>query len=88
MVLPLAEINAFHVLGALFAAWAVLLAIAGFRRPGFPSGSAGQRSVIAISLVLMLAAVLSAVITSATESEHGDTEHRGNEPPADSPPGP
>jgi Co/Zn/Cd efflux system component len=66
-------VNAFHVLGAIFAAWAVLVAYLGIRRHDFPGTKRAERLVAAISVVLFLGAVGSAIITAATE-EH-EAEH-------------
>lgn len=57
----------FFVIGPLFAAWAVILAVLGFRRPDFPGERGGQRIVIGISLALMLTVVLSAMIGAKFE---------------------
>jgi hypothetical protein len=54
----------FYIAGLLLAAWAVVLSVAGLRRPSFPGNERGQRGVIAISLVLMLLAVAMAIVTS------------------------
>jgi plastocyanin len=67
-------VNAFHVLGALFALWAVILFVIGitrddFPRPGFPSVAVG-----AISVLLAVGAVSSGIITSALEEEEEGEE--------------
>jgi plastocyanin len=50
-------------------AWALIVSLAlGLRRPEFPGGQAGERAVIGISVVLVLAAVSSAVLTSGTST--------------------
>jgi plastocyanin len=55
----------FYVAGGVLVAWALVVSLAlGLRRPEFPGGQAGERAVIAISVVLVLAAVSSAVLTS------------------------
>jgi len=62
----------FYIAGGLLVAWALLLSLGiGMRRSDFPSNLAQQRGVMAISAVLVLAAVSTAVITSggATKSE-------------------
>jgi hypothetical protein len=66
-------VNAFHVLGGILAVWAVVLAALGITRPEFPGGRGGERIVIAVSVILVVAAIGSAVITSASEEEeHGE----------------
>jgi hypothetical protein len=54
----------FFVAGGLFAAWAIVLFAVGMRSQSFPGGQSGERGVIAVSLVLMLAAMATAVITA------------------------
>ena len=48
--------DTFHVAlgiaGAAFVVWAVLVAGIGLSRPHFPGGVAGERAVIAVSVVL------------------------------------
>jgi plastocyanin len=62
-------VNAFHVIGALFAIWAVVLSIGGitrddFPRPGFPTLAIGV-----ISVLLAAGAIGSGIVTSALEEE-------------------
>jgi hypothetical protein len=64
-------VNAFHVCGALFAAWALVVSFLGITREGFPGGAA--RTVGAVSICLCLAAIGTAIYTSATE-EHEEGE--------------
>ena len=54
----------FFIAGGLFAVWAIVLFAVGMRNPTFPGGQSGQRGVLAVSLVLMLAAMATAVITA------------------------
>jgi hypothetical protein len=54
----------FFIAGGLFAAWAIVLFAVGMRSQSFPGGQSGERGVIAVSLVLMLAAMATAVITA------------------------
>jgi plastocyanin len=57
----------FYVAGGLLVSWALIVSLAlGLRQPRFPGGQGGERAVIAISVVLVLAAVSSAVLTSGT----------------------
>jgi hypothetical protein len=71
--------NAFHVIGGVLAGWAVLVAILGVSREGFP-GEGGERIVAAISILLVLAAISAAIITSASEDE--ETKGAGESAPA------
>lgn len=50
-----------YIAGSVLAVWAVVLAALGLRSPAFPGGVAGQRAVIALSLVLALIAMGAAV---------------------------
>ena len=63
-------VNAYHVCGIAFAAWAVLVSFLGITREDFPSSGGATRAVGAVSLVLAIATVATAIITSANE-EHG-----------------
>jgi hypothetical protein len=54
----------FFIAGGLFAVWAIVLFVVGMRTQAFPGGQSGERTVIAVSLVLMLAAMATAVITA------------------------
>jgi plastocyanin len=67
-------VNAFHVIGALFALWAVALAVVGitrddFPRPGFPTLAVGL-----VSVLLAGSAMGSGIITSALEEEEEGEE--------------
>ncbi|HYM54607.1 MAG TPA: hypothetical protein VES97_04550, partial [Solirubrobacteraceae bacterium] len=55
----------FYIAGGLLVAWALIVSLGlGMRRPDFPGDLTGQRAVMAITAVLVLAAVSTAVITS------------------------
>ena len=54
----------FFVAGGLFAVWAIVLYVVGMRSQAFPGGQSGERTVVAVSLVLMVAAMATAVITA------------------------
>ncbi len=55
----------FYIAGGLLVAWALLLGVGiGMRRTDFPANEGQQRGVIAITAVLVLAAVSMAVVTS------------------------
>jgi hypothetical protein len=56
--------TAFYLAGALLAAWAVALGFIGLRSPDFPGSATAARGVMAISAVLMLAAMATAVLTA------------------------
>lgn len=67
--------NAFHVLGGLFAVWALIVAFLGITRGEFPGKGGREGGVAAISIVLALAAISSAIITSALEDEEEGESH-------------
>lgn len=54
----------FYVAGGLLAGWAVLIGVLGIKRPSFPGGQRGGRVVMALSALLVAAAMATAVITS------------------------
>jgi hypothetical protein len=54
----------FFILGGALALWAVVLAGIGMNRPEFPYNVAGQRGVIAITLVMIVLAMGAAILTS------------------------
>jgi hypothetical protein len=54
----------FYVAGGLFAAWAIVLFAVGMRSQSFPGSQTVERGVIAVSAVLMGAAMATAVITA------------------------
>lgn len=56
----------FYIAGGALVVWAVVLSIGlGMRRPNFPGGQSGERAVIAVTAVLVLAAASMAVVTSS-----------------------
>jgi hypothetical protein len=64
-----AAVNAYHVCGVLFAAWAVIVSFLGITREDFPATAGTQRAVALVSVLLALATIGSAVYTGATEDE-------------------
>jgi hypothetical protein len=56
--------TAFYIAGGALAAWAVILSAFGLSKPDFPTGAAAARGVMAISVVLVGAALVAAVATS------------------------
>jgi quinol-cytochrome oxidoreductase complex cytochrome b subunit len=67
----------FYVVGPLFAVWAVVLSVVGFRRPDLPRRIGGERIAIGITLALMLMVVLSATI--GAKWEHSEQAKAGPE---------
>ena len=63
----------FYVAGGALALWAVVIALFGITRPGFPGSKGGRRGVIGASALLVVAAMGTAVAT-AGEEEHGGAE--------------
>lgn len=75
--------NAFHVIGGLFAVWAVTLTAIGIRREDFPRPGLQTVAVGTISVLLAASAVGSGIVTSALEEE----EEEGHAGEAAEPPG-
>lgn len=65
--------NAYHVCGALFAVWAVIVSFLGITREDFPATDGAARLVAGVSVLLAVATIGSAVYTGVTEEE----EHEG-----------
>ncbi|MGD1057847.1 MAG: plastocyanin/azurin family copper-binding protein [Solirubrobacteraceae bacterium] len=64
----------FYIAGGILVAWALTLSLGiGLRKPDFPSSLAGQRAVMGISLVLVVAAVSTAVVTSSVPAKGSTT---------------
>jgi hypothetical protein len=70
-----AAVNAYHVCGVLFAAWAVIVSFLGITREDFPATAGAQRTVALVSVLLAVATIGSAIYTGATEEdEEGGSE--------------
>jgi hypothetical protein len=54
----------FYLCGGLLVLWALALAAMGLRRPDFPGAVAIERRLIAVTVVLVAAAMATAVITA------------------------
>jgi hypothetical protein len=54
----------FFIIGGALAVYAVILGTIGIQRPDFPSNMGGQRGVIALTAVIVVAAVATAILTS------------------------
>ena len=55
----------FYIAGGLLVCWALVLSLGlGLRKPDFPGSVAGQRAVIAVTVVLVAATMTMAVVTS------------------------
>jgi plastocyanin len=60
----------FYIAGGLLVVWALTLSLGlGMRKPDFPGSLAGQRAVVAVTSVLVLAAVSTAVLTSSVPAK-------------------
>jgi hypothetical protein len=51
----------FFIMGGLFATFAVVVSVFGFKNPDFPDNAGAARGVMTVGVVLMLAAISSAV---------------------------
>jgi plastocyanin len=69
-------VNAFHVIGGLFAVWAVTLTAIGIRREDFPRPGLQTFAVGTISVLLAASAIGSGIVTSALEEEE-EAEEEG-----------
>ncbi len=64
----------FYIAGGLLVAWALIVSLGlGLRKPDFPGSLRGQRTVSAITGVLVLGAVSTAVLTSGTPTKSATT---------------
>jgi plastocyanin len=70
-------VNAFHVIGALFAVWAVVLTALGIRRTDFPRPGSQTLAVGTVSVLLAAGAIGSGIVTSALEEEEPESEAGG-----------
>lgn len=71
----------FYIAGGLLVAWALILSLAlGLRRPAFPGTLGGERVVIAISVVLVLAAMSAAVLTASEPAKAGSQGASSTQP--------
>lgn len=65
--------TAFYIAGGALVVWALVVSVAiGLRRPDFPSSVIGERAVMAISALLVLAAIGAAVATSGSPAKAGE----------------
>ncbi|HLB20582.1 MAG TPA: plastocyanin/azurin family copper-binding protein [Solirubrobacteraceae bacterium] len=72
--------TAYYVAGGLLVAWALIVSVLfGLRKPDFPGSLGGQRIVMAISAVLVLAAASTAVITSGGAEKAGAEKASGTQ---------
>ena len=75
----------FYLAGGLLAVWALVVSIGiGLRRPRFPGNLFGQRVVIAITTVLVAAALGTAVITSGSPVKTGEETATASKPESSS----
>jgi len=60
----------FYIAGGVLVVWALTLSLGiGMRRPDFPSTVGGQRAIMAVSAVLVVAAITTAVVTSGVPAK-------------------
>ena len=73
----------FYIAGGVLVAWALILSLGlGLRRPAFPGNLLGERVVITISVVLVLAAMSAAVVTASQPAKAGSQGASSSRPPA------
>jgi hypothetical protein len=70
------RVNAFHVCGVLFAAWALIVSFLGITRENFPDTDGAARAVAAVSALLCLLAIGTGIYTSATEEHEEEDEEQ------------
>jgi plastocyanin len=71
--------TAFYILGVVLVAWAMIVSVGvGMNRPSFPGDLRGQRAVIAITVILVLATITSAVATSSSPAKAGQSTTSAN----------
>jgi plastocyanin len=80
----------FYIAGGLLVVWALTVSLLlGMRKPDFPASKSQERGIIAITAVLVLAAVSTAVITSGASTKTATTAATVTpSTPAESPPPP
>lgn len=62
----------YYLAGGVLVAWALIVSVLfGLRKPDFPGNAAGQRVVMAISVVLVIAAASTAIVTSGGTADAG-----------------
>jgi plastocyanin len=79
----------FYIAGGILVAWALFVSMGLGRKPDFPSSEGQQRGIMAVSAILVLAAVSMAVVTSggsksakAATATSATTETTASETPA------
>jgi plastocyanin len=73
----------FYIAGGVLVAWALLLSLViGMRRPEFPRNSQEQRGVMAVTAVLVLAALVTAIATSGGSAEKSSVAETTGTPTA------
>ncbi|MEA2419582.1 MAG: hypothetical protein QOE60_1788 [Thermoleophilaceae bacterium] len=79
MTLPLAaEITAFTVVGIILAVWALIVTALGVTRHDFPGKGGGQKVVMAISGILVVAAIATAIGTAKSGPKGGEEAGKVN----------
>jgi plastocyanin len=65
--------TAYYIAGGALVAWALIVSVLlGLRKPEFPNNLGGQRVVMAITVVLVIAVASTAVITSGSPEAKGE----------------
>jgi len=59
----------YYILGGVLAVWAVVVAFLGIKFDRFPGGKGGERVLVGVSILLVVATVGSAIIFAAAEEQ-------------------
>ena len=59
--------NAFHVMGAILAVWAVAVSVVGMRSASFPGSARTEKLLMGVSALLVVLAVAAAIYTGLEE---------------------
>jgi hypothetical protein len=60
-------VNAFHIMGAILAVWAVAVSVIGMRSSSFPGSARVERLLMGVSALLVVLAVAAAIYTGLEE---------------------
>jgi hypothetical protein len=64
--------HVFYVTGPILVGWALLVSFLGIVREGFPNGTAAERLVAVVSVILVAGAIGGAISDAAREKKDGE----------------